>query len=248
MYVVHWGATPELIRADLDGTNVEPIPALSGFALTNVAIDSKANKLYFGDGSNKIQRANLDGSDIEVLWTGQAQTWTVNPATGVLLGECNTSFVCKLNSPNTTTTLVQPASVSDLDLDLVNRQIYWVDYGVGINHAIRRAGFDGSNVTDVVKDAQSALTVKVDPAGQKIYWPNGLGIHEAHLDGSNAKLFLSLPSSYTYDMAIDSNGNEMYFTDVNANEVRRVGLDGKGYEPLIANVTYPISIALYLCP
>lgn len=49
-------------------------------------------------------------------------------------------------------------------------------------------------------------------------------------------------------MAIDTNGGKLYFTDVNANEVRRVGLDGTGYEPLLKNVTYPISIGLYVCP
>jgi len=248
MFVAHWGATPELIRADLDGKNPLPIPALSGFALTKVAVDSKANKLYFGDASDKIQRSNLDGSNIETVWTGKAQTWTVNPATGLLLGECNTSFVCKLNPPNTTTTLVQPASVANLDIDPVNRFVYWADYASGANYHIRRAGFDGSNVTEVVTDVQAALMMKVDPAGQRLYWPNGLGIYQAHLDGSNEKLFLSLPSSYTYDMAIDTNGGKLYFTDVNANEVRRVGLDGTGYEPLLKNVTYPISIGLYVCP
>ena len=57
-----------------------------------------------------------------------------------------------------------------------------------------------------------------------------------------------MPSSYTYDMAFDTNGGKLYFSDVNANEVRRVGLDGKGFESLIKNVDYPISIGLYLCP
>jgi hypothetical protein len=248
MFVAHWGATPELIRADLDGKNPQLVPALSGFALTKVVVDSKANKLYFGDASDKIQRSNLDGSGIEVVWTGKAQTWNVNPATGLLLGECNTSFVCKLNPPNTTTPLVQPAAVTNLDIDPVNRFVYWADYGSGANYHIRRAGFDGSNVTEVVTDVQAALMMKVDAAGQRLYWPNGLGIYQAHLDGSNEKLFLSLPSSYTYDMAIDHNGGKLYFTDVNANEVRRVGLDGKSYEPLLNDVTYPISIGLYLCP
>jgi hypothetical protein len=248
MFVAHWGATPELIRADLDGKNPQLIPALSGFALTKVAVDSKANRLYFGDASDKIQSSNLDGSDIKVVWTGKAQTWDVNPATGLLLGECNTSFLCKLNPPNTTTPLVQPAAVTNLDIDPVNRFVYWADYGSGASYHIRRAGFDGSNVTEVVTDVQAALMMKVDAAGQRLYWPNGLGIYQAHLDGSNEKLFLSLPSSYTYDMAIDHNGGKLYFTDVNANEVRRVGLDGKGYEPLLEDVTYPISIGLYLCP
>ncbi|HXK20290.1 MAG TPA: MopE-related protein, partial [Polyangiaceae bacterium] len=248
MFVVHWGTTPELIRADLDGKNAQPVAALSGFALTKVVLDTKANKLYYGDASDNIYRANLDGSGIEVMWNGKAQTWDVNPATGLIIGECNTSFVCKLTSPKATSILVQPASVANLDIDPVNRFVYWADYASGANYHIRRAGFDGGNVTEVVTDVQAALMVKVDPAGQRLYWPNGLGIYQSHLDGTNEHLFLSLPSSYTYDMAFDTNGGKLYFTDVNVSEVRRVGLDGKGFETLIQNVTYPISIGLYLCP
>jgi hypothetical protein len=245
MFVVHWGTSPELIRADLDGTNATPVTALSGFALTKIVVDSKNNRLFFGDASNKIQSSDLDGSNIKVEWTGLAQTWTVNPASGLLFGECDTSYVCKLNPPNSTAILVNPALVANLDLDPVNRFIYWADYG---SAHIRRVGFDGTGLTEVVTDEQSALMMKVDPAGQRIYWPNALGIYQAHLDGTNEKLFLSLPSSYTYDIAFDHIGNKIYFTDVNANEVRRVGFDGQTVEHLIKNIDYPISIGLYLCP
>jgi hypothetical protein len=49
-------------------------------------------------------------------------------------------------------------------------------------------------------------------------------------------------------MAIDHNGGKLYYTEVNGNQVRRVGLDGKNDEQLIPNVTYGVSIDLYLCP
>jgi hypothetical protein len=42
--------------------------------------------------------------------------------------------------------------------------------------------------------------------------------------------------------------SQLYFTAVNANEIRRVGLDGKNYEALIKNVTCAVSISLYSCP
>jgi hypothetical protein len=248
MFVVHWGPSPELIRADLDGQNVTPIAALSGFALTKIVVDSKNDKLYFGDASNKIQSSNLDGSNIQVLWTGKAQTWDFDPGSGTLLGECDTVNVCRLDGGTKATPIFQPALVAGLDIDPVNRFLYWSDYGFGQDYHIRRIAFDGTGELDVVKDATAALTMRVDPAGQRLYWPNALGIYQSHLDGTNEKLFLSLPSSYTYDMTVDSVGGKLYFTDVNANEVRRVGLDGKGYEALIKNVNYPISIALYLCP
>ena len=247
MYVVHWGLAPELLRADLDGQNVEPIAPLSGFALLKVVIDAKANKLYFSDGTDRIQRASLDGTGIEVLWTGDTQGWDVDLSTGTLFGECGTSNICRLTPPSTMTPIVQPAAVAGLDIDPVNRVIYWSDHGSAYEHAILRAGLDGSNLTGVLKAAFSPLSMEVDPAGQKIYWPNANGIYEAKLDGSNEKLFLSLPSSYTREMAIDTNDGKMYFTDLNADEVRRVNLDGSGYEVLLTGVDYPMSIDLYLC-
>ncbi|HVY29102.1 MAG TPA: MopE-related protein [Polyangiaceae bacterium] len=247
MYVVHWGQTPELVRANLDGTNVEPIAPLSVAALTKVAVDSKNNRLYFGDGA-KIQSADLDGKNIKTEWTGQAQTWDVNPANGLLLGECNTSNVCKLNPPSTYGTLFQPASVAGLDIDPVNRWLYWTDYGQGANYWIRRIGFDGTGQMDIVKDAQAALSIKVDPAGQRIYWPNAYGIYQAHLDGTNEVLWYPMTGVYVYSMAIDHNGGKLYYSDVNAKQVRRVGLDAKNDELLIKDIDYAVSISLYLCP
>ncbi|HEX2872202.1 MAG TPA: MopE-related protein, partial [Polyangiaceae bacterium] len=117
MFVVQWGNSPALLRADLDGKNAVTIPALSGSALGQVAVDPKNNKLYYSDAANHISRANLDGSSPEVLWTGQSQTWAVNPFGPLLLGECNTSNICKLNSPNTTMTLVQPAAATWVNID-----------------------------------------------------------------------------------------------------------------------------------
>lgn len=249
MFVAHWGDTPQLIRADLDGSSPQIITALSGFALSKVVVDSKANKIYFGDGADKIQRANLDGSNIELLYTGKSQTWDVSPATGLLLGECNTSNLCRLTAPSTPLTLVQPAAVAGMDIDPVNQVVYWSDYAAGYEYNIMRADLDGSNVTGVTQKSLAVpLTIEVDATGQKLYWPNGSGIYEAGLDGSNEQLFLSLPSSYTYDLEIDPVGRKMYFSDVNANQVRRVNLDGTGYEPVLENITYAVSISLYVCP
>jgi hypothetical protein len=49
-------------------------------------------------------------------------------------------------------------------------------------------------------------------------------------------------------MAVDHNGGKLYYTEVNASQVRRVGLDGNNDELLVPDVTYGVSIALYICP
>lgn len=248
MFVVQWGNSPALIRADLDGQNAAPIAALSGSALGQIAVDAKNNKLYYSDASNHILRSNLDGSSPETLWTGQAQTWAVNPAGALLLGECNTSNICKLNSPNTTMTLVQPAAATWLNIDPVNQVVWWADHSYG-DDLFTRANFDGSNTIGIGKRALSApLNFALDSAGQQIYWQKGQAIQVIGADGTNEHELTPLTSSYVYDMVVDHNGGKLYYTEVNASQVRRVGLDGKNDEQLIPNVTYGVSIDLYLCP
>ncbi len=249
MFVVQWQPTPALIRADLDGQNAAPVPALSGFALSNVHVDTKNNKLYYSDGSYKIQRSNLDGSGIEVLWSGMSQTWAVNVANGLLIGECNTSNICRLNSPSTTTTLVTPASATWVNIDPVNQVVWWADHGAGYQWNFIRANFDGTGVTGIgTKQLSEPLNFEIDSAGQKIYWQKGQAIWEVGTDGSNEREVTPLTSSYVYDMAVDHTGGKIYYTEVNGSQVRRVNINGTNNEQLIPNVGYAVAIDLYLCP
>jgi hypothetical protein len=248
MFVVEWGNTPSLLRADLDGKNAAPIPALSGFALGQVAVDAKNNKLYWSDGADHIRRSNLDGTSSELLWTGKAQTWAVNPANGLLVGECDTYNICRLNSPNTTTTLLMPASATWVNVDPVNQVVWWADYA-NYDYNFARVNVDGSGFGGIGKRALSApLNFEIDSAAQQIYWQKGQAIYTVGTDGSNEHQVAPLNNQYAYDMAVDHNGGKLYYTEVNASQVRRVGLDGKNDELLIPNVTYAVSIALYLCP
>jgi hypothetical protein len=248
LFVVQWGNTPALIRADLDGKNAAPVPAFDGSVLGQIAVDTKNNKLYYSDASNHILRSNLDGTSPEPLWTGPTQTWAVNPAGALLLGECNTSNICRLNPPNTSTTLVQPAAATWVNIDPVNQVVWWADYNYG-DYLFTRANFDGSGVTGIGKRALSApLNFEIDSAGQQIYWQKGQAIQVVGTDGSNERELEPLSNSYVYDMAVDHTGGKLYYTEVNGSQVRRVGLDGKNDEQLIPGVTYGVSIDLYLCP
>jgi hypothetical protein len=249
LFIVQWGQNPELLRADLDGGNVQSVTALSDFVLTQVAVDRKNDKLYFGDGADKLWRSNLDGSGMTQLWTGKSQTWAVNPANGLLIGECNTSNICRLSSPTTTTTLVSPASATWVNVDPVNQRVWWADHGGSYEWNFIYANFDGSGVGGIGKSQLSApLNFALDPAGSKIYWQKGQAIFEVGMDGSNEQQVVPLTSSYVYDMVVDHNGGMLYYTEVNGSQVRRVGLDGTGDEQIIPNVPYGVSIDLYICP
>ena len=88
----------------------------------------------------------------------------------------------------------------------------------------------------------------IDSASQQIYFQKGQAIQVIGADGTNEHELAPLTNSHVYDMAVDHNGGKLYYTEVNGNQVRRVGLDGKNDEQLIPNVTYGVSIDLYICP
>jgi len=248
LFVVRWGRTPALLRADLDGKNAETVAPLSGFAIMGLSIDAERNKIYFYDGTT-LKRASLDGSAIEPLWTGSTQMWEVDYAAGRAYTECGTSNICGVSfaTPAQWLPLVQPAAVAGMDIDLVNRHVYWADHGAGYEKNLLRANLDGTGVTGIMKLPFAPLTVTVDPGLRKIYWATGTGISEAGIDGRNDHEIIPLPGSYTYDIAVDARAGKLYFTDFRAGEVRRANLDGTGYEMLIPSLEQPQNIALYLC-
>jgi hypothetical protein len=248
LYAVRWGTMPAILRADLDGKNEEVLAPLSGFAVTDIKIDAAAKKIYFYDGK-KMKRANLDGSSIEDIWTGDTQEWEVDPGTGRGYVECGTANFCTFTFGSTTSTpWVQPAGAAATSIDLVNRQLYWSDYAAGYPKNILRVGLDGQNVTGILKLPMAPLMLTVDPVQRKIYWADGTGISEAGYDGHDVKQLLAMPSSYTNDIAVDNRGKKLYFVDNTAGEARRTNLDGSGgYETLLTDVTYAMGIELYIC-
>jgi len=91
--------------------------------------------------------------------------------------------------------------------------------------------FDGSSFGGIGKRQLSApLNFAIHSAAQQIYWQKGQAIYAVGADGSNEHEVAPLNNAYAYDMVVDHNGGNLYYTEVNASQVRRVGLDGKNDE------------------
>ncbi|MHC4093036.1 MAG: hypothetical protein ACYSVY_22660, partial [Planctomycetota bacterium] len=77
-------------RANLDGSNPEPLITTPVDHPTGIAVDAGAGKVYWADGplngpNQRIQRANLDGTEVEDLVTGQGtppREISLDPAAG----------------------------------------------------------------------------------------------------------------------------------------------------------------------
>ena len=158
---MYW-TRPEIIQtADLDGMNTQGLITSGLHTPQNIALDIAGNKIYWTEPRlNKIQRANLDGSNIQNVVEGVESPYGIAldvaenkmylTARGT--GKIQCANLDGSNIQDVVTGVEKPGSIA---VDVKGRKIYWTEYklisvldrGVG---EIRRADLDGSNVEDIV--------------------------------------------------------------------------------------------------
>ena len=197
--------------------------------------------IYWTDGSTaKIQRANLDGSNVEDLVT----TGLENPG-GIALDvaggkmywtDWGTDKIQRSNLDGSnvedlvTTGLENPGGIA---LDVAGGKMYWAD---PLANKIQRSNLDGSNVEDLVTQGlRNPTSIALDVVGGKIYWADwGTGkIQRANLDGSNMEDLVTQGLVVTQYIALDVADGKMYWTDTIAQKVQRANLDGSNVEDLV---------------
>jgi len=150
---------PKIMRSNLDGSSLETIVSSELMSPVGIALDTANGKVFFTDRyANDIKRANLDGSDVEVVVQ-------------------NTEYPV------------------DLALDLENRVMYWTAREAG---GLYSAGMDenetdGAGLTPIITGLHAAIGVTLDRENGKLFYTDVItasksgGIWVAELDGSHAK-------------------------------------------------------------
>ena len=130
----------------------------------DITLDVAEGKMYWVHGG-KIQRANLDGSDIEDLATdlrnprntvrdveGDKMYWTSWWFTDYYqretAGKIQRANLDGSNIEDLVTDLSFPGGIA---LDVINGKMYWTDSGTDM---IQRANLDGSNIENLVTDLE----------------------------------------------------------------------------------------------
>ena len=225
-------------RANLDGTNryvvVEPGGA---FTPKQIKLDLKHGKMYWADREGMaIRRANLDGSNIELVAAigdpvrqkGEQQLWCVGVALDIERGQI---YWTQKGGDNAGMGMIRRATMEvprgesaysrhdietlfarlpepiDLDLDLKTRQMYWSDRG---DNTISRAPMDGPRDYDPAKRTDRQILVR--------------GLKEA------------------IGIALDLKHNRMAYTSLGG-EVGMAKLDGSGAHMLATDVGVLTGIA-----
>ena len=208
-----------------------------------LVVDPYSPPIYWTDyGTDKIQRANLDGSNVEDLVTsglrdpasialdiaGGKMYWTDPDTYKIQRANLDGSNVEDL----VTSGLRDPIGIA---LDIAGGKMYWTDVD-GDN--IQRANLDGSNVEDLVTSGlRGPWDIALDIAGGKMYWtdPDTDKIQRANLDGSNVEDLVTSGLRGPIGIALDIAGGKMYWTDVDGDNIRRANLDGSNVEDLITS-------------
>lgn len=212
---IYWTETDtgKIRRANLNGSNDQDL--ITGLAgPLSIALDLVRGKIYWTDqnwdGStgavteSTIQRANLNGSNLQDIVTGLGIIEDI--ALDVSMGkvywtdsELGTIQRANLNGSNVEDLVNGTRSPSDIALDAAGGKMYWADYN---NKEIVRADLDGSNVETLVTGLAGPSDIVLDTVRGRIYWADQVWnpaagsitdskIQRANLDGSNVQEILS---------------------------------------------------------
>ena len=217
-----------------------------------IALDVAAGKMYWTDsGTNKIQRANLGGFQVETLVSTGLEVpfgialdvaagkmyWTDGGAASIQRANLDGSQVETLVS----TGLGSPVRIA---LDVAAGKMYWTDGGAA---SIQRANLDGSQVQTLVDGLGLPDGIALDVAAGKMYWTNfgTASIQRANLDGSQVETLVSTGLERPIGIALDVAAGKMYWTDDGTASIQRANLDGSQVETLVSTgLDSPTGIAL----
>ena len=227
----------------------------------NLAGDSSAQEvesvttphsyIYWTDpGGNKIQRANLDGSNKQTLATGVG-------ALGIALDVADNKMYwttglpgkiqrANLDGSNRQTLITGNLSWPfDLALDVAGGKMYWT---ASTLRRIERANLDGSNrQTLIANGLPGPAGFALDVARGKMYWVDSSAdkIERANLDGSNRQTLIANGLDEPRGIALDIAAGKMYWTDWGTDKIERANLDGSNRQTLIrTEAGQPYGIAL----
>lgn len=180
-------AIAKVLRAGLDGANVEPLVSPPGLNPRFIALDVVGGNMYWTD-IGTIRRANLDGAEQVIIVN--SLLCPVGLALDVEDGkiywtDCSTIQRADLNGANVEVLVSNLGSPRGIALDLSGGKMYWTDTS---SRKIQRANLDGSDVQDLIASGlQFPQGIALDVAGGKMYWADDGRIQRANLNGTDVQ-------------------------------------------------------------
>lgn len=214
-------------------TQVPQITAQSSYGMV---MDTLNLKLYISDyGGDKIYRANLDGSGFEDFRTGvdgpngmaidyQENQIYWDTSNGIQRADIDNTDVSQKEDFVTG----QPNDPDGLDIDLVNRKLYWVNY----NGGLWVKNLDGTGQTELFPTVEGGSLKVIE---NRIYYDEYIGsgdirLKSANLDGTGVSTIAVGIGRVVYGIAYDPESQKIYWGNRATDEMMRANLDGSNPE------------------
>ena len=211
-----------------------------------------AGAIYWTDwDTNKIQRANLNGSNVQDLVTtglGSPYGIALDVAGGKMYwADAGTAKIQRANLDGSNIQNLIPLGLGVpicIALDVTGNKMYWTDRGTG---KIQRANLDGSNMEDLVFGVRGLHGIALDVAGNKMYWTDNEAskIQRANLDGTTIEDLVTTGLQLPNEIVLDVAAGKMYWVDDGTRRIQRANLDGTGVQNLVTTGLHtPVGITL----
>jgi sugar lactone lactonase YvrE len=156
---------PKIMRSNLDGTSVETIVSADVISPVGIALDTPNGKVYFTDRyANTIKRANLDGSDVEVVvkdteypvdllidFESRTLYWTAREVGGVYRVNMDKNDIDGAGLSPIITGVSAPIGIT---MDPDKRRLYYTEVLVSeVSGAIWESDMDGRNAKKIATTA-----------------------------------------------------------------------------------------------
>ncbi|MFT5049762.1 MAG: DNA-binding beta-propeller fold protein YncE [Chlamydiales bacterium] len=240
------GASSKIGRCDLAGGYQMTLVSSGLTGADGIRVDVAGGKLYWAEQGGNIQRANLDGSDVEVIVAagGNPHAVALDLTAGkVYWTELAAKRICRANLDGTDIELVIAANSADgLAVDPVGGKVYG-----SRGNAVRRANLNGTR-NELVANASSPHGLALDIAAGKIYWTAiGSGrVQRVNMDGTGTIEDLVTGLSMPLDIGLDLLPGKMYWTELGGGgSLKRADLNGANVQTVLgAGVSAPFGVAV----
>ena len=216
MSTIYWACDGKILRADLDGDpdndglNEEVLLTTDVFGDIVLSGDKM---MWFNNSRKAVQRANIDGSGVEDLFTSENSLHlrAIDSGEGKLYWTTsNTLQRANLDGSGVEDVFTFGGGFGDggfyddfgdLALDINDEKVYWIMKKSGNPILVKKADFFGTQEEELFSEAFVFPTypiIKVDTVRKKIYWAytfedeyfdfnTASRIHSANLDGTEVK-------------------------------------------------------------
>lgn len=251
-------AAEDLIKCrDIDGTDIETLP----ITVTNpnrLAFDG-VSKLYFTNcedgGTSGVRRANLDGSDVELLVDGGycPHGIALDVANGKMYwaetGSTDALMRANLDGSDDGKIYTDVDEANGLFLDSANDRIYWTSHPLNkLHYAPMFPPYDDENIGELLyTDLIKPHALDVDVASNMIYWAEHTvapGRIRSGVIGDGGAGTLVYEPTDPIGIKLDLCLGKIYWCDFAGGRIMRAELNGDNPEELVTGLTQPNWIEL----